>query len=64
MLISKSYTNKNESAYECDRCHIALTYENKIAIYTAPYRRQPSKKWDLCPRCYRSLQKGIAKGIN
>ena len=31
-------------------------------IYVRHVDGTPTKKWDLCDRCYRSLQKGIKAG--
>lgn len=61
MLVKKDLTNMNESIYECDRCHVQMKKEEKVAIYTSIGRKQPVKQWDLCKSCFRSLVRGINK---
>jgi len=62
MIVHKDYKDKLNSVYKCDRCKVALTIENKVAIYIGTHKKNIKKKWDLCGRCYRLLVRGIEKG--
>lgn len=61
MILFKSTTNK-EHIYKCDRCEATLNIPKDIAysIYVrATITKNPKKKWDLCKKCYSSLERGI-----
>jgi hypothetical protein len=63
MIIFKSTTNKDH-LYKCDRCGTMLHVPKEV-VYSIYVRttmmRSPKKKWDLCERDYRALEKGIEK---
>lgn len=63
MLISKDIKDKKQSVFKCDRCKAQLTNETKVAIYTAPPRCAPKKKYDYCFKCYRAMVRGTERGI-
>ena len=63
MILFKSTTNK-EHIYKCDRCGTILKIPKDIAysMYVrATITKSPKKKWDLCKKCYGSLDRGIEK---
>lgn len=51
-----------KSTYSCDRCKVPLTNETRNSLYKGGHYEAPKKKWDLCDRCYRALERAIAKG--
>ena len=60
MIIKKDLKNKNNTIYKCDRCKRKITRENNYKVFIKTNTdKQPVKKWDLCDRCYKSLEKGI-----
>lgn len=61
MLISENKFDKRESKYECDRCKKELSIDTRISIYSKVAYENPKKRWDLCSRCYKSLERGIEK---
>lgn len=61
MLVNQNKFDKKQSIYKCDRCKKQLNWENKVAIYTAPPRCSPKKKYDFCLKCYRLLIRGVEK---
>lgn len=64
MLLKKSYTNLTLTKYECDRCKKQGTANEMIKIgIQKPNDKSLTKKWDLCLNCYRSLVRGIKKGV-
>ena len=63
MIIFKSTTNKDH-LYKCDRCGTMLHVPKEVvySIYVrTPTIKSPKKKWDLCKKCYSSLERGIEK---
>lgn len=65
MLLKTSYTKLSKSEYECDRCKKKGTAEDMVKVLIQrPSEKYPKKKWDLCLNCYRSLVRGIKKGVN
>lgn len=62
MLVGLDYSNKSRSVYSCDYCNKTMSIEERKGIYTTNGYGQPRKKWDLCSRCYRSLERTIGKG--
>lgn len=61
MLISTNKSDKSNSKYQCDRCKSIISLYDRKSISVAEGYANPRKKWDLCPRCYRMLCKGIEK---
>lgn len=63
MIMKKDCVNKNGTEYQCDRCKTKVDNTKRILIMTKePQEVNATKKWDLCPNCYRSLKRGIRKG--
>ena len=64
MIIQKDTTSKRKSIYKCDRCKTTLE-RGKDEIYTIFVKgsedKTAKKKWDLCERDYRALERGIEK---
>lgn len=58
MLIQKDHDNE-KCLYECDRCKRVINTLTKINILTAGFGENPRITWNLCPRCFKLLQKGI-----
>lgn len=52
---------KSNTIYECDRCKSKIVAINNHAIYVKEAYGHPIKKWDLCERCYKSLERGVKK---
>ena len=53
----------SKSIYKCDRCKKESTKGMYAIFIRIPGKKEtPKKRWDLCSRCYRMLEKGIAKG--
>lgn len=61
MLINKNFFDKNKSKYCCDRCKSEMLLNNRYSIYIGLGSRTAHKRWDLCIRCYKLLEKGIEK---
>lgn len=61
MLVSKNCINKEEYKYKCDRCGLIMPTTQRKIISVGDYLTSPKKRWDLCPKCFRSLVKGIEK---
>ena len=61
MLISINIHDKNKSTYVCDRCKVYISNLNRKAIFIAEGIEAPRKKWDLCQKCYKALERGINK---
>ena len=53
-----------ERIYLCDRCKTKITITNKYGISVSKGRGVSKKTWDLCGKCFRALERGIAKGVN
>ena len=50
----------NASKYQCDMCRKCLTKEERILIYTSePGGDVQRKKWDVCERCMKILEKNV-----
>lgn len=64
MLIKINRFDKNKSVYECDRCKKVCKQNEKISIGIDLFCTGWKKKWDLCTHCYKSLCRGIQKGVN
>lgn len=64
MMIQKDTTIQRKSIYKCDRCKTILE-RGKDEIYTIFVKgsedKTPKKKWDLCERDYKALERGIEK---
>lgn len=54
MLIEKNLKNKRKSLYICDMCGNKLTVINRNIISI-----NRSKKWDLCKRCCKKIEKYV-----
>lgn len=64
MFVEKDYRGRTETKYMCDRCKTDLTTDTRRAICVQePRTTTRKKKWDLCPRCYKLLCRGIEKGV-
>ena len=59
MLINKNNIDKRNSKYQCDMCGVGLESKERNIIYVAEGYATMNKKWDLCPRCYKKLNKAI-----
>lgn len=64
--------NNYEMKYYCDRkkCGKEMQQKDKYTIYIENYnyitkglyrKNAKRKMWDLCPRCYKMLKRGIEK---
>lgn len=63
MIVTKDVRDKNKTTYKCDRCKKVITRKNDYKVFIKQVEdKQPVKKWDLCDRCYKSLQKGMKGG--
>lgn len=63
MLIKRIH-GSNNCIYKCDRCGAEISANDKKGIYISlTYIENPKKKWDLCPKCYKALERGIENGI-
>ena len=64
MLAHKDSSSSYNSIYTCDRCNKEITRKDKnlYSIYVRYITGNPTKHWDLCDRCFKSLQKGIKAG--
>ena len=64
MIIQKNTTKQRKSIYKCDRCKTILE-RGKDEIYTifvkSSKNKNAEKKWDLCEKDYRALERGIEK---
>ena len=64
MLVKVSRQDKSKSIYQCDRCK-AKTTNGRAEIYDLyirePYDLHPRKRWHLCRRCFRLLEKTMEK---
>lgn len=68
MVIKQYYKNNGYTIYKCDRCNkIIDTKVNERIRITASITKNSKyknlKSWDFCENCYRSLVRGIAKGV-
>lgn len=62
MLIEKVNLDRTKTTYECDRCGDVMYAQKNYRLYIQKFKdRSPKKRWDLCPRCYAMLVKGIEK---
>lgn len=59
MLKKKSFTNREECLYECDRCKVEMNTKNRNTIYVQEGTTEKHKVCDLCNRCYKALIRGI-----
>lgn len=59
MLINKDCRDKNNCTYKCDRCNTIMTVTQRKIISVGDYLTTPRKRWDLCPRCFKALVRGI-----
>lgn len=59
MIISTNRFDKSNSKYECDMCKNKISAVERMAISVAQSYGNSKKKWDLCPRCYRKVEKAI-----
>lgn len=62
MLIEINRKDKEKSEYECDRCKKRYYSKWIKTIYVAEWKKRvPFKKWDMCLKCYRNLERGMEK---
>lgn len=62
MIIKKDVNNKDNTIYRCDKCKRETTRKDNYGIFIKEAEnKQPKKKWDLCEKCYKSLEKGVEK---
>ena len=61
MLLHGNKFDKMQNRYKCDRCDAEITSLNRNAIYIMHGYDPMKKTWDLCPRCFRALERGINK---
>ena len=64
MLVTKNARKTKDVIYACDRCGTEVdTLQNK-RICVGTYLETPKKKWDLCPRCYKALERNLSTRKN
>lgn len=66
MLINKDVriTKKdgliNNTKYQCDMCRKNINKSQRIAVFTTETGLDTSrKKWDLCERCMKTIEKNV-----
>lgn len=59
MLIITNRFDRSNSKYECDMCKNKISAVERMAISVAQSYGNSKKKWDLCLRCYRKVEKAI-----
>jgi len=66
MLVEKSMKhNVSTSKYVCDMCRKELKKQDRILIATSQKGKDKTiKKWDLCERCMKVIEKNIAVWYN
>lgn len=66
MLIEKSLKGfkggfKGTSKYECDMCRRNMLKEDRYLVSTSEKGRDVAqKRWDLCERCMKIIEKNVA----
>lgn len=59
MLIKQNKSDKSNSKYRCDMCKIQISPLKRVVINKAQGYENPKKKWDLCEKCYRKVERAI-----
>jgi hypothetical protein len=59
MLISLNKFDRCESKYECDMCKKKISAIERVVLSKAEHFENAKKKWDLCKKCYKKVEKGV-----
>lgn len=59
MLIVTNRFDKSASKYECDMCKNKISAIDRMAISVAQSYGNSKKKWDLCQKCYKKVEKAV-----
>lgn len=58
MIIQKN-TFKQQSEAECDMCKVRIAGIDRVSIKVGLGNNNPKKKWDLCKKCYKKIEKAV-----
>lgn len=58
MIIQKN-TFKQQSEAECDMCKIRIAGVDRVSIKVGLGNDNAKKKWDLCKKCYKKLERAV-----
>ena len=61
MLITLNKSDKSNSKYKCDMCKVLISPINRVVVNIAKGYENPKKKWDLCTKCFKKVEKAIEK---
>lgn len=60
-MIIKKDTFKQQSEAECDMCKVRIAGVDRVSIKVGLGNNNPKKKWDLCQKCYKKVERAIEK---
>lgn len=61
MLISTNRFDKSNSKYECDMCKKKMSSIDRIGVSIAQNYENTKKRWDLCKKCYKKLERAVER---
>lgn len=59
MLISANKNDKSNTKYRCDMCKTKISTLERITINTSQGYENFKKKWDLCKKCFKKVEKAV-----
>lgn len=62
MRLTNNTGQRKGYKYKCDRCGKLMIMKDRYLIKVSQTYDISHQKWDLCPRCYKALERGIEKG--
>lgn len=55
----------NASEYQCDMCKRFITKKQRYLVAVSDLAGDATKKkWDLCPKCMKTIEKNVANWYN
>jgi hypothetical protein len=61
MRLTANKFSKEGYKYQCDRCNKPMKMEERHLIRVIMTYDDNHQRWDLCPACYKALERGINK---
>ena len=59
MLLITNRFDKSDSKYQCDMCKNKTSAKDRMVISIAKNYENSKKKWDLCPKCYKKVERAV-----